>query len=172
MAQERRIDRILSSEYSADVQSRNDDELSAMRTEVTEVETEVSYLRRLAQARMDIIKAEIDRRASGGSVGDLVAALPEILTSGEKRTPASQTDTRVPQSFAPNTEITYSRGLEKLVSDETLANLPSIPEDELQSTLGQLSEFEKEMSSARQQLHSVLDAIENAIATRRAAQAS
>ena len=50
-----------------------------MDEECREVETELSYVRRLAQARIDIIRAEIDRRAAGGSLGDLIAALPEIL---------------------------------------------------------------------------------------------
>ena len=42
--------------------------------ECAEIETELSYVRRLAQARIDIIQAEVDRRAAGGSLGDLIDA--------------------------------------------------------------------------------------------------
>ncbi len=163
----RRADRIMAPEYTQNVESRSDEELNAMHTESVEVETEISYLRRLAQARMDILQAEIDRRAAGGSVGDLIKALPQILTSGESSGAPDPADVRMPQHFAPNTEVIYARGLEHLVSDTTLANLPTLSENDLRETLELLKGFEKEMSEARKQLHEVLSTIEKIQATRR-----
>ena len=78
MAQhQRRIDRVLEPEYLEGLDGRSLDEVRDMDRECTEIETELSYVRRLAQARIDIIQAEVDRRAAGGSLGDLIAALPE-----------------------------------------------------------------------------------------------
>ena len=62
----RRIDRILAPEYLDGLDGRRLDELRAMEREALEVETEISYVRRLAQGRIDILAAESDRRAAGG----------------------------------------------------------------------------------------------------------
>jgi hypothetical protein len=67
--QRRRIDRILDPAYVADLGARPVDDLRSMRDECVDVETEVSYVRRRAQARLDIIAAEVERRAAGGSLG-------------------------------------------------------------------------------------------------------
>jgi hypothetical protein len=170
MAQhQRRIDRVLAPEYLDGLDRRSLDDVRAMETECAEIETEVSYVRRLAQARIDILEAEIDRRAKGGSLsglsdGDLVEALKDILVDdGPRRPPA---DSRLPSPLAPSMEISWSRGLEHLVADATLANLPTLSEDELQATLAQLRELEHEVSSTRHELHRVMESLERDLAQR------
>lgn len=161
----RRIDRILSPEYVEDLDRRNLDDLRERRRECTDLETEISYLRRLAQGRIDILSAELERRAAGGSLGDLIAALPQILADDQRPAPAAS---HLPTQLAPRGDIEFNRGLERLVTDATLANLPSIPDDELRHTLEMLREFEGEVSSARRSLHTVLDSIDREVATRQA----
>ena len=135
------------------------------RAECTDLETEISYLRRLAQGRIDILNAEIERHAAGGSLGDLIAALPQILADGLVAVAG-----RVAPAHAarPRGDIEFNRGLERLVTDATLANLPSIPDDELRHTIEQLREFEGEISVARKSLHAVLDTIDREVASRQA----
>jgi Mg2+ and Co2+ transporter CorA len=82
----RRVDRILDPTYVEALDRRAIDDLRLMRAECGEVETEVSYVRRLAQARLDIIAAELKRREDGGDLGDLIASLPEILAGDTPRT--------------------------------------------------------------------------------------
>ena len=89
---ERRIDRILDPAYVADLDARSVDDLRAMRREASEVETEVSYVRRLAQGRIEIVRAEVDRRREGGSLSDLIARLPEILADQGPRPTAANAD--------------------------------------------------------------------------------
>ena len=81
--------------------------------------------------------AELDRRASGGSVEDLVARLPDILADGEhpRSDPAHS---RLPLHLAPSMSITWRRGLEYLISDSTLLNLPTLSVEELHDTREQL----------------------------------
>jgi hypothetical protein len=79
MPEQRRLDRVLDPSYLDGLADRPVDEVSAMKTECTELETEVSFIRRLAQGRIDILDAERDRRASGGSLEDLIASLSKIL---------------------------------------------------------------------------------------------
>ncbi len=150
--------------YLEGVDRRDLDELRRMRSECVEVETEVSYVRRLAQARIEILEAELERRGKGGSVEDLIAALPRILADeGPRSTPAQA---RLPQPLAPSMSIEWNRGLERLVSDATLANLPTLGEDELRTTLEELREFEREISETRRRLHEVIDTVELELAAR------
>ena len=53
-------------------------ELRARREEAEAEEAHVSYLRRLLQGRLDILRAELVRRSAGGTQD--VAGLPSILT--------------------------------------------------------------------------------------------
>jgi hypothetical protein len=140
------------------------DEVRTMHEECLEVETEVSYVRRLAQARIDIVRAELDRRSAGGSVGDLVAMLPKILADDSPRTDPAHS--RLPRHLAPSPAITWRRGLERLITDATLVNLPSLTEDELHDTVEQLRTLEGEMSGRRRALHAVIDGIESDLAAR------
>lgn len=154
----RRVDRILDPAYVEALDRRAIDDLRLMRAECGEVETEVSYVRRLAQARLDIIGAELKRREDGGDLGDLIAALPEILAGDAPRTGVA--DSRIAQPLAPSMSITWTRGLERLVSDATLVNLPDLSDDELRATVDQLKELEHEVSEVRHRLHAVMDQLE------------
>jgi hypothetical protein len=165
----RRIDVILAPDYLDGLGDRSLDEVRAMHEECLEVETEVSYVRRLAQARIDIVRAELDRRAAGGSVGDLVDALPRILADDSPR--AAPERSRLPRHLAPAPNIEWKRGLEHLITDATLVNLPTLSDDDLSRTLDKLGELEQETSGRRRQLHAVIDAVEADLAARHVAQA-
>jgi hypothetical protein len=157
MAQhQRRIDRVLGPDYLNGLEGMSLEDVRAMEHECAEIETELSYVRRLAQGRIDIIEAETDRRAAGGSLGDLIAALPKILAD----------DTPRPDPETPAAEIDFKRGLERLVSDGTLANLPSLSDVELATTLEQLRALEHEVSENRTALHSVMDRLTHTLAER------
>jgi len=158
----RRLDRIIAPDYVDGVDGRSLDELRTMERECLEVETEVSYVRRLAQGRIDILEAERDRRAAGGALGDLIAALPQILAGDSGR--SDPADVRVQPVLAPPASIEWNRGLERLISDATLANLPNITDAELQATVEQLRQLEREVSDQRRGVHASLDAVARAIA--------
>jgi hypothetical protein len=154
----RRLDVMLEPSYLDGLSDLDLDAVRAIHEETLAVETEVSYVRRLAQARIDIVEAELDRRARGGSIGDLVAALPQILADDSPRPAPSAS--RLPRHLGPAPMIPWRRGLERLITDATLVNLPTLSEDELRSTLEQLRELESEVSGQRRELHRVIDAIE------------
>ena len=150
--------------YLEGLDAKSLDDVRAMHEECLEVETEVSFVRRLAQARIDIVRAELDRRSAGGSVGDLVAMLPKILADESPR--ADQAHSRLPRHLAPSPAITWKRGLERLITDATLVNLPTLTEDELRDTVDQLRTLEGEMSDRRRALHVIIDGIESELAAR------
>lgn len=162
-----RIQRLLDPKYVEGLDARALDELRTMKAECADVENSLSYLRRLAQGRMEILNAEHARRERGGTVGDLVKDLPRIL-SGESARP-SIADTRVPPPDAPKVELHWPDGREALVEDTTLANLPLISDDDLASTRTRLGEFEAELSGLRREMHGVIDALEREITARQVA---
>ena len=154
--------RVLDPAYLDGVVAKSVEELRAMHAECLELETEVSYVRRLAQARIDIVEAELDRRASGGSLEDLINDLPNILADpGPRAAPASS---RLPLKLAPDEESEWAPDLEE--TDTLLANLPSLSEDELSDAVEQLRTLERDVSDERRALFGVIDRIDQDLATR------
>ncbi|HUV09651.1 MAG TPA: aerial mycelium formation protein [Acidimicrobiia bacterium] len=162
----RRADVLVEPAFLEGLDAKDLEALRAMHAECSEVETEVSYVRRLAQARIDIVRAELDRRAAGGSVGDLISALPQILADAPPR-PEPATS-RLPRHLGPAPAIEWSRGLEYLISDSTLMHLPGMAEEELRENLDLLRRLEVETSERRRQLHGVIDRLEHEVAARHA----
>jgi hypothetical protein len=161
-----RIQQLLAPEFSSGLATRDLDELRVMRTECGAVEQAVSYTRRLAQGRFEILSAEQTRRRDGGSVRDLIADLPRIL--GEERGRSSAPHARASTTDEPVVEIDWGpRG--RLIDDDSLANLDGLSDADLAAAVVGLGDFERELSEYRRDLHRVLDAIEHEIATRAAA---
>lgn len=162
-----RIQRLIDPTFVAALDGRTLDELRSMKAECNDVENALSYSRRLAQARIEILEAEHERRASGGTVEDLVKNLPKILSGESGR--SSITDTRLAPPDAPVLDLHWPDGREQLVADTTLANLPVIAQSELESTLDRLRAFERELSDLRREIHEVIDTLEREIAQRQVA---
>jgi hypothetical protein len=162
-----RIQRLLDPDFVASIDAQSLDELRAMKAECNQFENALSYDRRLAQARVEILEAEHERRARGGTLEDLVNDLPRILSAESGR--SSITDTRVPPPDSPALELHWPDGREELIADSTLAHLPVLPADELESTLERLRAFERELSDLRRAMHTVIDALEREIASRQVA---
>ena len=162
-----RIRQILDPEYLAQIDSLALDDLRAMRSRCSEYELTVSYDRRMVQARMEILAAERDRRARGGSLDELVADLPRILGAETGR--ASVSATRVVGEQTPSIELHWPDGREALIADSTLANLPTLDDAEIESTTTRLGEFERELSEIRHELHGVIDQLDKEIASRQVA---
>jgi len=154
--------RVLEPAYLEDLDSRSVDELHTMHAECLELETEVSYVRRLTQARIEILEAELERRATGGSVEDLINALPQILADhGPRPDPATS---RLPLKMAPDQESEWAPDLEE--SDGLLANLASLGDDELRGAVERLQALERNMSNERRALFAVIDRIDLDLAAR------
>ena len=94
------VDEVFDPSYLADLGDLSLNDLRAKRQVCAELETDLSYLRRLAQARVDLILAELERRHLGLSEPApeaLVDQLPQILSD---HTHAAGLG-RLPTFFAP-----------------------------------------------------------------------
>jgi hypothetical protein len=155
-----RSTRVLDPAYLDELETHSVEELRSMHSECLELETEVSYIRRLTQARIDILEAEIERRSSGQSMEQLIEALPQILAdSGPRGNPASS---RLPMQMAPEQDSEWAPDLQEF--DGVLANLITLTETELHDAIAGLRSLEREVSDQRRELHGVIDRIDHSLA--------
>ena len=160
------LERILSADYLGDLQGRPMAEVRAMRSECQEVETGLSYLRRLVQGRHDIVGVELQRRRDGAEPGDLsqlISQLPEIL-SDRTRAPGLG---RLPQLLAPgDVDAELTGRLNDVMGDHDLEGLPDLDDDQLDQVHDALEALEREVSDFRRQLFDRIDALQAEITRR------
>jgi len=153
------LDRILDPDYLGDVAARPLDEVRSMRAECQEVETALSYLRRLVQGRLDIVDLEIRRRAEGGEtdLAALVAGLPEVLADRTR----SAGNGRLSQLLEPGeVDADLEAQLNEIVGGHGVESLPNVSDDELASLRGALEGFEREVSDHRRALFARIDTLQ------------
>jgi hypothetical protein len=155
-----RSGRVLDPAYVDELDGNSVEELRTKHAECVELETEVSYVRRLTQARIDILEAEVQRRSSGGSLEDLIDRLPQILADpGPRGNPASS---RLPLQMAPEQDSEWAPELARF--DGVLANLPTLSEGELAEAIAGLRSLERAVSDQRRELFAVIDRIDLSLA--------
>lgn len=160
----RLVDRITDPSYIEGVEDRSVDELRAMDDECGEAELEISFERRLAQARIDILTAELERRSGGGS-SSLLDRLPQILASDSPRAPSDQPlPSRAPDlNRIPRNADIPRRRVEEIVGETTLARLSQLPPEEIQGIVDSLRTHEAAISARRKQIHRVIDRIQEVL---------
>lgn len=145
--------------YVEGLADRSTEELTAMRDEASELENELSFERRLCQARLDILAAELDHRA-GRVEGDLISRLPQILADDNPGGSDSPLPQRPPDFSLPRTTEMPRRRVEEIVGETTLAGLMKMPEEEIRSSIEAVAEHERNLSASRKRVHEVLDLIQ------------
>lgn len=161
----RLVERVVDPSYSEDLESRAVEELRSMREECREGENELSFERRLCQARIDILTAELARREGGGDQGSIVERLPDIL-SAEAPSSRSALPTRAPDFSIPRNADIPRRRVDEVVGEQTLARLGSLPTEELRERADSLKEYEKAVSAKRKAVQQVMDRIQKEIVRR------
>lgn len=158
------IAEVLRDEYLAHLDSRSLTDLRTMRESCLMLETELSYVRRLLQGRIDIVADELERRRRGetSTPADLVARLPAILADGPSNQPRGN---RLVRMLTPAEEIRIEQSVEALLG-MPLTDVAGSTEDDVESVLARLRSAEHDVSGQRRSLHGRLDAITAEIARR------
>ena len=158
------LNRILSSDYLGDLGGLDAEALRARRAECQDVEAKLSYLRRLVQGRLDIVRAQLDRRAGGapGDLSDLVEQLPQILAD-RSRAPGPG---RLPTNLAPPDDDDLTAELDALSGPNGMGSLPDLSEAELREMASRLSELEQRVSGQRRAVFDVIDRVQEEITRR------
>ncbi|MFP5333792.1 MAG: aerial mycelium formation protein [Actinomycetes bacterium] len=160
----RRIDRVLAPGFVADLAALDDDELRSRRADVQAEEQDVSYVRRLLQGRLDVLRGEQTARRTGDTSTapstqhdeELVAALARILADTPRT--GGPADVRYTDAAAPQV-ADRRRQAEAAVSDVRISDPASLDDDELADVIGRLESLEHALSTTRRELFSVLDAL-------------
>ena len=159
------LGRLLADDYLDGIDDLSLEELRARRSECQESETAVSYLRRMAQGRLDIVYAYIDHGTDDGNVedlGSLIENLPEIMAGPER--PAGPG--RLPAQMSPDLEGDLSEEVETILGADAVAELPEMDREHLLEIAERLSEIERRTSQQRRALHERIDKLQAEIVSR------
>ncbi|MEU5598565.1 aerial mycelium formation protein [Streptomyces sp. NPDC020298] len=139
-------------------------ELRALRRDAQRDEADLSYVRRLLQGRIDILRAELARR--GGEkpvavdgprdatvVASVVSRLPEILTDAPAR---QRSSARHVTLGTPHNEE-YRRLAADMLAEVELSDLEARTDLELGTAMGRLVRYEQQVSGRRQHLQRTTD---------------
>lgn len=162
----RRINRLLDPSYVADLSGLVLAEVRTRRDDAAQEETDLSYLRRLLHARIDIVRAEQRRRRDGGSV-PVAAELARIL-SAHALGPAIGSGRFQPLEPSQG----HRRNIDALVSDVDLSNVGSLSGEQLSTALQAYCRQEKSVSQRRRQVQQVMDTFNAEIGARYASGAA
>lgn len=157
----RRIDRVLAEDYLSGLQEAPLADVRALRAEAEQEEADLSYVRRLVQGRIDIVKAELARRTGGGNVS-LVDSLADVLS--EARGEAHGMGRHV--TVEPSRVDAHQRYVEQLVANVDLTDTTARTDAELGDVLVILATEEQTLSGKRRKVQEVMDAL-SAEVTRR-----
>jgi hypothetical protein len=153
---------ITADDYLGDLTALEMRELRARRATCQDVETGLSYLRRMVQGRLDVAEAERARRADRTPSGDddledLIARLPELLAHSTR----SPGNGRLPSAMGTgDIDEDLSDELDEIATTGRLSEPDQLSDDELAAVVSALEAFERRVSDLRRALFDRIDAIE------------
>ena len=150
----RRIDRVLAPGFVERLAEIPLDELRSLRADAEQEETDLSFLRRMLQGRLDILRAEQTRRAGGAGAASLIDLLPGILADdgphdahGMGRHSASE----------PSRADQHRRYVEALVADLTTSDPAGLSDESLARAIEVFEREEATVSTNRHAVQHVMD---------------
>lgn len=142
------------------------EEVRARRDEANEVETGLSYLRRIVQGRLDIVVSEQHRRQTGGPPGDVAALIDQLpaILSEHVRAPGLG---RLPALMGPgHLDPAVEAKLHEILPAARLSALPDLDDAELGQCADGLNDLERSVSSRRKTVFDVVDCLQAEIVRR------
>lgn len=130
-------------------------ELRDLRSRLQDEDDVVSYVRRVAQARLDLVRAEQHLRERGQTHDDLPTELRVVLS--QQLTGGSP---RPPRPAPPNLdEAPLADELDQLCAEQGFSRMRELAVHELVALEERLNEFERRVSGDRRARYELLDAL-------------
>ncbi|MDK1476188.1 ABC transporter substrate-binding protein [Streptomyces sp. 549] len=134
--------------------------LRGLRRSAQQDEADLSYLRRLLQGRIDILRAEITRRVDPAA--RIVDRLPEILADA----PARHRQSARHVTLGTPHSAEYRKLADSMLAEVELSDLGARSDNELHDAMGRLIRYERQISGRRQTLQRTADECSAEIARR------
>jgi hypothetical protein len=157
----RRIDKVLADDFAVDLDGLDINDLRQRRRDAEQEEADLSYVRRMLQGRMDILRAELARRSGGGDA-KIVDHLSQVLSDTGRHDHGLGRFLRV----EPSRVDEHRRAVEQLIADVGVSSVEGQSDDEIRGALGRLEEFESAVSEERRQVQNAMDALTAEVASR------
>ncbi|HWB70706.1 MAG TPA: hypothetical protein VG452_00685 [Egibacteraceae bacterium] len=159
----RRIDRIIAADYLDGLGQRSAAELRAMRDECRQEESRLSYNRRLLHGTLDIVRAELARRAGAEQApGGLLEQLTSILADEPPAAPRAVRDAPL---YDPE-RADGRRREDAHLADALLVRLPDLDDAEVAALAERLSGEERTISGERRTVLAHLDRLQEELMAR------
>ena len=162
----RELQRVLGPSYVRGLADAPIEQIRAMRAECAELENGASFVRRLAQGRLDLLGEEATRRAdgAGGNLGELVSGLADLMSQGVRAAGSGRLDQELNPPEAVVGPLTAA--LDARVGPSVIMAVAELDDDELSAARQALQDFEEELSSTRRSLHRAIDVLNAELARR------
>lgn len=158
----RRIDRVLHPRFLDGMEGWTLEQLRDNRGEAEQEEVDLSYARRLLQARVDLLRAEQQfrtRKGSRSTTSDSTDEMVQSLTEALADQPVQAFGLGRHSVRTPTRVGEHRRAAEAAVADVRMSDLGSMGDAELTEAVTRLTEFEREVSALRRRVQAVLDSL-------------
>jgi hypothetical protein len=158
----RRVDRVLGEGFLVGLDDLSLQELRERRHDAEQEDADLSYIRRLLQGRLDIIRAELDRRqeSSGQRVVDHLGA---VLSDD---TPRVNHGSGRFLNVEPSRVAESRRRVEQLIADPHLSDIGSLSDIEIRAAYDEIATHEREVSDLRRRVQATMDTLTAEVARR------
>lgn len=156
------LDDLLASDALASIGSLPMTDLRTLRDRLSAIETGLSFGRRMAQGRLDIVLAELERRAEGAAedTAALLGRLPEVLArqtrGGGRPRPVREVD-------IPEFTEDFTVALDRIVGVTELGSLSEASGFRLSEIAEELAAYERAISVRRREVHRLMDDVQDEI---------
>lgn len=155
--QRRRIDQVMDPTFTDGLDDLPMAEIRSRRAMLDELDTELSYYRRILHGRLDLLDFEL-RRRRGEETRSVIEALPQILADGSSGKSSNPLDRELSLD-TPEFAGVGRREVDKALGDDFLSHLPRIEEGELVQIREGLAEAEADVSKKRRAVYDAYDII-------------
>ena len=162
----RRVDRVLGEDFLTGLSDLDMGELRHRRADADQEETDLSFLRRMLQGRIDLLVGEIDRRDRGEPAPSLQDRLTAAMGGEERSTRGSGRYL----DNEPSRLGEYRRAAERLAGTVAFSDPASLSDEALAAAVQRLRTQEAEVSDLRRKVQTVADVLHEEMGRRMAAE--
>jgi hypothetical protein len=162
---EQRLARLLDPSFLDGVEDWSTERLREERAACEAEEEAVSYARRVLQGRVDILRAELQRRSDGAAL-DLLERLPAILAADQSGARPSAAHVRSTRLRVPAGADAYEARIDAIVDESRLERIDGEQVGDIEAIVDRLVGVEQDLSATRRDLFGRIDAIRAELADR------